>query len=106
MRILQWLADQTIASLQAVPEAERGARFAAGIAWRPGAVTASRRVALSKSLARLERWGLVERIRPGGRTAAVRLAGWDQTQRLTAALPAPANPLAGRGREATEGRPP
>jgi hypothetical protein len=57
--------------------ADRLAVRAQGMAWRSGGGTPARRVCISRALARLERRGIVVRIRPAGRTVAVRLtAAW------------------------------
>lgn len=64
--------------------------YEAGIPWRPRGRAAvwrlTTRVDVSRSLARLERRGLVMRMNAGGRTTRVRLtaAGLEAARRLTA----------------------
>ena len=76
-------------ALAPASEAERARLWAAGVGWRPRGRTPTRRAVISRALWRLERRGLVERVRPAGRTVAVRFtsAGVEAATRLTGTGP-------------------
>jgi DNA-binding PadR family transcriptional regulator len=72
IRLLLWLLGQ-IEKLEAQGDERARAILGQGIEWKLTSYDDSKRASLCRTLSRLERRGLVERVAPNGRAKAIRI---------------------------------